>query len=579
MQAWALIILLLSDRAIAVRTNSDILDLLGGGTAASSGHARSPKESEVAIARSSSGLAPKSAPQQLPAVQQTDMSVPEAFKNLKKDVKAGLIAEQRLKCRDLPSKMERAIQEAHDILDTHCNLEEERCSAEVTERQADELSALQLRLNALAAAADHKKCLADVMASAAVQANLYKVLMYLEVVLESNGRAPASTRLFTAFRQLRAWQEGSLQLSDALFDQSLMLNHVFRGECPSPCTSCERNNGFGFRCFTSGRENRDITPTLNTSSGVQSFTCTSSRKRVIASMMAWDNVHYKDCEVQDWREFAIQQVHLSAMLHCGMGTILAGLMKDMSAEHRGVLHDACVRREQGNPVAELGYKALTEWTADAAVPEFNKLAFGIFTSLALATGMAALRVSSKGHRLGTSLLEGTASLLPEDLIAVFARGQPPDDVDRELYSKRALVDRDQVLENLEECEDVYDGKSTRLYLQATRAIPGFVMSVKKQSGFGDAPIVVGKILQFPFSVAFMFGMIGAALPFQLLVPAVGFAFVVVILPTATTSGLTSWLARASAGHSFAIRRDRSRRRQFEKCWEKELPATSALVER
>lgn len=565
LKGWAFIILLLSDDAAAVRTTVDI----GEG-----GH---------------SGLArhgPSGFNQLHQRGQASDSDLGKAVRDFKKLAKLGDLIERKLTCESLVGEMQGFLDEAHTVLDRLCNIEEKTC-AEVTEQDANELIAVQLRLNSAAATADYKHCLANVMASSGVQENIVKVLSFLDVVLEANQNEAASLRLNTAFHQLRGWQEGTMSLSDAVFDRSLMLSHSFNGRCPTHCEGgCERLNGFTFRCV-SGEATKDRTPSLTREIGVQSFTCTEpvpKPRKWSSYLQPWLATKYqKDCEVVDWRDQAVQQVHVSAMLHCGTSTILIGLMRELSDAQRHELHDLCVRKEQGvalTLVQEAKFSVMRSWAADDVVPHVFKLGFGIFASLALASGMAALRQSSKGNRRTFALLQESqspdeSSLSPHDYLQPFDRGVLVNDAERSLYSQRSLVDWDAVLAKMEECEDVFEGKNVRLYSQATRGLVGFTMSAKKQMGTGYV-MAATNIMEFPVVFASAIGTISATSRLPMVKLVVGMLYIIAIVPqdVSSVSALLRFFANQASG-----RKASTQKAGFEQCWANELGHKQELISR
>lgn len=258
----------------------------------------------------------------------------------------------------------------------------------------------------------------------------------------------------------------------------------------------------------------------------------------------------------------------------------------MSDVQRKELHDLCVKKEQGNKLHEDRYNAVNAWVSDDVVPPVFQLGFGIVASLAFASGMAALRKSSRGHLRTFALLQETESpvgsvTLPRDYLQAFDRGDPVEDAEKSIYADRSLVDRDQVLAKMEECEDVFEGKNRRLYTQATRSLVGFSMSVKKQVGLtaNSHVTAVTNTMGFPVVLAYGIDIIAVTSTLESVKVTVGFLYMATIVQHdfIAVSALLHFLANQASGRKAS--KQPKQRADFERCWHDELPAKQELVGR
>lgn len=451
--AWCLVVLLLSNHALAVRQAMEVGE------------------------------------NQFEAPDALEPDVQKAVAELGNAYQKGKAAEEKLTCEKIQEQMLLAVRRATS--DIHPSCRNEVCHfPELEVDEADEIVVGQAVVSAYAAAADKRKCLPLVMGSAEILTELDNFLTIVPKVLHSSDREKGRSRMQEAYRQLVSFQQGTLALADAVADRKLLLTLDVKEQCPSPCKMCDHKNSgaFGFRCLLR-KQDKNSELDVQESHGVK---CTAPKRRSWGFIRRYP--YAKQCEVADWQELALQQVHVSAMLSCATTTILAGLLGDVTATRRQELHGICVQMEQGNSVSQREQQAYERQmkTVDEYVSKGLKLTFGVFLVFGLASGLAALRLASHGNERiqEIALLEGAkamtlpADFRPEDFLAPFAQhavgeGLEVRPADRALYANSELVKRDEVHDRLSMCGDVYSLKEHNTFAEATKSLLMFSETMRE----------------------------------------------------------------------------------------------------
>lgn len=363
-----------------------------------------------------------------------------------------------------------------------------------------------------------------------------------------------------AYRQLVSFQQGTLALADAVADRKLLLTLDVKEQCPSPCKMCDRKNSgaFGFRCLLR-KQDKNSELDVQESHGVK---CTAPKRRSWGFIRRYP--YAKQCEVADWQELALQQVHVSAMLSCATTTILAGLLGDVTATRRQELHDICVQMEQGNSVSQREQQAYERQmkTVDEYVSKGLKLTFGVFLVFGLASGLAALRLASHGNERiqEIALLEGAkamtlpADFRPEDFLAPFAQhavgeGLEVRPADRALYANSELVKRDEVLDQLSMCGDVYSLKEHNTFAEATKSLLMFSETMReggtKVQVIGVIAGIVGGVISWAWWIATTLLSIVTTVAFIVVPTAIGVmaTLLPVLLPALLAAGVAYYVSQ------------------------------------
>ena len=150
----------------------------------------------------------------------------------------------------------------------------------------------------------------------------------------------------------------------------------------------------------------------------------------------------------------MQHMHVGAVASRTLEIILVSLNGHPAAHQRASLYQICLTADQGNSVAE--DKQATYETQgkvmDGLIPKEVSLAMNSILSVGLASGLAGLRVATRGSDLPV-LLEGGA---PE-YKAPYAKHLGEMSIstqDREMYADREPKRRWKTLQRLGACEEV-----------------------------------------------------------------------------------------------------------------------------
>lgn len=432
--AWFFVALLLGERAIAVRTASEVFE-------------EEDDDPDTSL---------RAPPQELEDVERSHPDQANALRLIKEQYAKGKVAEAEASCDQIRERMVAATQGVISYIHPACAAHvSDQCQFEWC--SIDTMITKQGSVLALAAAADRKRCLPAVMGSPEMQERLAELLSILPRVFRSEAAEVGRARVREAYLQLVSFQEGVLALEQDMADRQMLLTLDIENNCPAPCRQCDRHDsaGFSFRCLL-WREDKDRAPVL---AGQHGVTCDPPRRR----WFRWIPFA-RQCKVADWQEEAVQHVHLSSLLTCTATTMVMGLSGQLSQEERRDMHRTCLKVEQGLHVSGvdeeryLGRLGLV--SDDHIVSSHLKVAFSIILFHGLASGLAGLRAATRGNERLPVLLEGAPALEPANYSAAFASFLAEENLtvraeDRALYGDRALIQRTSTLHRLEVCEDVY----------------------------------------------------------------------------------------------------------------------------
>merc|ERR1740123_2997788 len=177
-----------------------------------------------------------------------------------------------------------------------------------------------------------------------------------------------------------------------MIDRRLLFHTDIQSSCPEPCQACDYKgaHGFSFRCLLR-RKDKNREPDIPERHGV---TCSAPRYR----LFRWFPFKIY-CKVADWKEEALQHVHISAMLSCATATIVQGLHRGWTADERQEFHRSCIEQELGNDDIREDVALPTE---DDAISPDLKLVFGHVIGLGMASGLAGLRQATRVGMAGTA---------------------------------------------------------------------------------------------------------------------------------------------------------------------------------
>lgn len=171
--------------------------------------------------------------------------------------------------------------------------------------------------------------------------------------------------------------------------------------------------------------------------------------------------------------------------------MLATLLRPVSDESRADFHAACVRKEQGETLdaeAEALYRNLLSLPEHLIVPsgvalsgealalKASSLLFSVYMVLGTSLGFGALRIAADGNgspelqQGGSPGETGVDELQPAQVLLLpFSRyGSPPSEFDVAIYSSPDLVEREEILQKMTECDEVFETKNQVIYGQAAR---------------------------------------------------------------------------------------------------------------
>lgn len=366
----------------------------------------------------------------------------------------------KLTCGEITSRIFDATAQVSEAFKAVCG--EGEC--DFTRLTVDEMLPHQGLVASLVGAADGMKCLDRVMGDEQVQQQLVEMLSFVPKLWHAAPTEEGSQRVKEAYLQLVTWQKGILALEDDLADRKALIDYSWRDRvesaCPKPCKRCDlhKSSSFGFRCLLDKGE-QDLEP-QGVGGGV---TCSEPRKRFLRR---WRE---KQCEVNDWKETALQHLHVSAMMSCASLTMLMGVNGWISQSRRQELHELCLKTEQGNFLSEeeeADYQVQME-VNDDVVPQGFKLALNTVLVYGLSSGVAGLRAATRDNGRIMSLLEGGSGALRsrgfyEPYALVLATEEPAlevRDLDKEMYGNKGLHNRAETQNKLEKCEELYNVKS------------------------------------------------------------------------------------------------------------------------
>jgi len=270
-------------------------------------------------------------------------------------------------------------------------------------------------------ALDEKHCLKEAMRNSTVQSRVNDVNSHRARFL-AEGTAEVNARMQLAFSRLVSWQEALVALGNEMLDRSeLYPRNVNSFNCPPPCTVCTFEHGGlfkeaekdKFKCILHS-ENKDNPP----SNGNSRFACDVPKRR---TFKFWEFKTW--CAVPGWVLDAYQNARISAMVTCGMNSLLGTLKANavMSQEHL----QTCMLVEQRMVVNMDELTAYREFMAtedDGVVPLATQHSFGAFLTLATADGLVGLRDNANelppaaDERWTDLLLGGSYTLLPPALV-------------------------------------------------------------------------------------------------------------------------------------------------------------------
>jgi len=388
----------------------------------------------------------------------------------------GKALEKQLNCEKISEKMPAAIVSITEKFHPACG----ETSCDFSAVNGDGAFMAQQVVVSLVAAADQRKCLPQVLGSPLVQEKITDYLSFVKKVLGSAPSTEGRSRVQEAYLQLVAYQQGVPALAAGLKDRKLL--HSER-VCPAVCQMCDQrgSGAFGFRCLILVRD-RDENPFL--ASG-QDLSCSAPEKRGW-----WRRYRYsRQCTVPDWKESAMQHVHVAAAVACAGESILMSVRSKLTAPRRRELYELCLASEQGNAISarmKQNYEDQGK-LMDDSVPRELRLALNSILTVGLASGLASLRQATRGNTHSVLLESGAVDFAAPFVKHIVGLEVPKEDV--ALYGDREHFRQAETLARLESCEKVYSMKAENTFVEGAKAVSidsMAAMQTKDESSFGKS---------------------------------------------------------------------------------------------
>jgi len=398
-----------------------------------------------------------------------EASTGKAVKNFKKAVTKGKAAEAKLTCEQIQEEMPYVIGNLTEEFYSACN--DEDCDFDTI--SVEEAIMAQQGVVGFAAAVDKRKCLPEVMGSQAVQERITEYLSFVTKVLHNAPSMAGRSRVQQAYLQLVAFQQGVPELAVGLADRKLLLD--VKNVCPSVCRMCDQqgSGAFGFRCLVYSRDKNTV-PVLKSGHDLE---CAAPEKRGWLRRYRYG----RQCTVPDWKESAMQHVHVAAAVSCTGETILMSVNSELTTVRRREMYALCLATEQGNDVTSDQKKEYEDQgkLMDGVVPRNLNLALNSILTVGLASGLASLRQATRGHARSALLERDTVDFAApfEQQLGIEGLQVPAEDVT--MYGKHS--NRAETLARLEACEDVYSMKAESTFVEGAKALSMHSLALRQQA--------------------------------------------------------------------------------------------------
>jgi len=404
-------------------------------------------------------------------------------RQLRRAVAGGKAVEQKLTCESIREYMPSFIANLTQSLHPACS--DKDCDFSTVNMEGIVMA--QQVVTGLVSAADKRKCLPKALGSPVMQERIEKFLSFVDRLLHSAPSSEGRSRVQQAYLQLVAFQQGVPELAAGMADRRFLRSHGLDRACPSVCRQCDQraSSAFGFRCLVYRRD-RDTQPVLASGHALH---CPSLQDRGW-----WRRYRYsRQCVVPDWKESALQHVHVAAAVSCTGESILMSLNSYLTEPQRRELYTVCLATEQGNvvsPQQKQKYEVQAN-LSDDILPRSLRVAFNSVVTVGLASGLAGLRQATRGNESGAV-----------DFAAPFVQhinGNVSNE-DIALYGNQANFRKAETLARLDACDDVYNMKAEDTFVEGAKAVNMDSMSVLQPPGrsLGNRILTValGGILSF-----------------------------------------------------------------------------------
>lgn len=383
-------------------------------------------------------------------------------------------------CEDLQVRLAVALSNAHIVLTSMCQPD---CGQTASwEIQENLLSAGELVM-AASAAADENKCLAACLAAPEVQEELRILLSMAQHVLRSGHTPEANSAMALAWEYLVAWQQGTLDLADERLERRVVFPEDVEGNCPQPCYHCSREHNsmfkgeeaFRFKCYLK-HEHREEVPQE------PGIICERPTRRTSRFWRPWRWNEWKTwCDVEGWKDTACSQAKVTALLSCGAAAIVNPLREAFLDIE--LMHKRCVEYEQGgltDPRSLVAFQRQLQSDYNVVLPQHN-LAFGVFLSAGLSSGLGALRWASRSNSTGTFVGEIAQ---PADLLESFKQGQSVNQEMRRIFNGSEFDSCETLVDRMASCKVDWRRRRAESALQTSMWWQHFVASALFGVGVG-----------------------------------------------------------------------------------------------
>jgi len=361
-----------------------------------------------------------------------------AFGMFRKLLKQGKQKEAAITCMEIQQSLTEVVNAATELIGQLCT----QGTCDLAALNIDLAVTTQSKFIALASAADKKRCLPEVLKTVSFQKFVEIIPTLLGDSDVEKQESQSQSRMKAAYSQMLSFQKGFVSLADGVADRKLLLSQEFLGES-CPCDKCQPLSGHSFRCYLTEKHKDKAMP--------RGVMCSEAPKKRYGSLFMTRKYSTK-CTVTDWEQAALQQLHISAVMSCASLTMVLGLRSEVAPGASKELFGTCLDVKQTAEASDEKMKFYKEKlkALDDVVSKQDKMVMGLVLTFGQVSGIADLRVASRGNLAPSALLQGDSK---ETFSQVFAKaaeeaGLAGQDADADMYGDQNLLHRDQVRQRL-----------------------------------------------------------------------------------------------------------------------------------
>lgn len=284
-----------------------------------------------------------------------------------------------------------------------------------------ELPQNAMRVAALTWIADRHHCLPEMMSAVPVREQVDRLINLWGRIPGSALSRESRRRMERAKMNFDNWQDDLLIGASSILDRRLVIasNVEDPDVCPEPCLRCQKRGSstrtddhFSFKCVLSAGTEPPTRHDMNCS---EPEPREGAMGHIFGERKSW-------CDVHGWRRTAEQTAAISASITCASLGAIGPLQH--GREMPESVRETCVDGELGRVVPRAKLLQFRDYagSVDSVVSSAERSAFSVFMSIGIARGLAALRMAARGNaQHGTearaSLAQQKAELVGRQLAA------------------------------------------------------------------------------------------------------------------------------------------------------------------